>query len=121
MTVEDLEKAEGPLLRAGETSDAPVSPGQLLQHYAPHRPVRLNVIDPQEDEALLGFGDVDDFTLNLSPTGDLVEAAANLFAMLRGLDRPPFAAIAVSPIPERGLGQAINDRLRRAAATPKTL
>jgi L-threonylcarbamoyladenylate synthase len=67
-------------------------------------------------EALLGFGPAADATLNLSQTGDLREAAANLFAMLRGLDRPDFTGIAVMPIPQEGLGRAINDRLRRATA-----
>jgi L-threonylcarbamoyladenylate synthase len=97
------------------------SPGQLASHYAPGCPVRLHAHDAAPDEALLAFGP-DTFIrggvtrLNLSPQGDLFEAAANLFAMLRALDRPEHAAIAVMPIPEQGLGAAINDRLRRAAA-----
>lgn len=96
------------------------SPGQLRSHYAPHRPVRLNATSAGPHEALLAFGPVAPSgavrTLNLSPSGDLIEAAANLFAHLRALDRPPARAIAVMAIPEHGLGEAINDRLRRAAA-----
>jgi L-threonylcarbamoyladenylate synthase len=96
------------------------SPGQLTSHYAPGRPVRLDVTDVHAGEGLLAFGsNVPDgavLTLNLSPAGDLAEAAANLFAMMRALDRPGVGRIAVMPIPESGLGLAINDRLRRAAA-----
>ncbi len=89
----------------------------LSRHYAPDRPVRLEATDKRPGEALLGFGrGLADADLDLSPAGDLVEAAANLFAMLRVLDRLEFAAIAVAPVPETGLGLAINDRLRRAAA-----
>ena len=93
----------------------PVAPGQLASHYAPQGRVRLNATDVQEGETLLGFGPVD-AALNLSPSGDLIEAAANLFACLHQLDAMGAEAIAVSPIPEHGLGRAINDRLRRAAA-----
>lgn len=94
--------------------DALSAPGQLMSHYAPDSTVRLNVEYPFGDEVLLGFGNVA-CDLNLSASGDLTEAAANLFSALHMLDttgRP----IAVSPIPEKGLGLAINDRLRRAAA-----
>ncbi|WP_374377125.1 L-threonylcarbamoyladenylate synthase [Dongia sp.] len=94
-------------------------PGRLLSHYAPDRPVRLNAVNAQAGEALLAFGrnaPHAGITLNLSETGDLAEAAANLFAMLRALDRPDVTGIAVMPIPEVGLGIAINDRLTRAAA-----
>jgi L-threonylcarbamoyladenylate synthase len=94
---------------------APKSPGQLDSHYAPGLPVRLNQTSAPEGWALLGFGAVPG-TMTLSAKGDAVEAAANLFAMLRALDRPEFQGIAVAPIPERGLGHAINDRLTRAAA-----
>jgi L-threonylcarbamoyladenylate synthase len=98
------------------------SPGQLDSHYAPARPLRLDVTAVAADEALLAFG-ADPLAgaatmLNLSPHGDLGEAAANLFAMLRALDRPEFRAIAVMPVPKDGLGEAICDRLRRAA-TPR--
>ncbi|HEX3944111.1 MAG TPA: L-threonylcarbamoyladenylate synthase [Rhizomicrobium sp.] len=95
-----------------------VSPGQLASHYAPHAALRLEARDVQPGEVLLAFGpDVPDAALmrNLSHSGDVTEAAANLFAMLRELDTGA-EQIAVMPIPERGLGEAINDRLRRAAA-----
>lgn len=114
--VETLEAVLGlALLHALDRPDAPRSPGQLESHYAPSLPVRLNAAKTAPGEALLGFGSVEAI-LNLSPSGDLEEAAANLFAMLRALDKPGFTAIAVSPIPDYGLGLAINDRLRRAAA-----
>ena len=96
------------------------SPGQLKSHYAPARPVRLNATSVDADEGLLAFGPNPPagavLTYNLSPTSDLGEAAANLFAQLRALDRPGIGRIAVMPVPESGLGLAINDRLRRAAA-----
>jgi len=95
------------------------SPGQLESHYAPSLPVRLNVTDVRSGEALLAFGaqvpEGAAHVLNLSPRGDLVEAAASLFAMLRALDDPRYSAIAVMPIPTEGIGEAITDRLRRAA------
>jgi len=95
------------------------SPGQLASHYAPARPVRLNAASVAADEALLAFGPQPlsgaRQLLNLSATGDLAEAAANLFAHLRALDQPGNARIAVMPVPPTGLGLAINDRLRRAA------
>jgi L-threonylcarbamoyladenylate synthase len=98
--------------------DAERSPGRLALHYAPDAPVRLNVITPLATEAYLAFGasgaEVND-ALNLSPTGDLNEAAANLFSYLRAADRRSPSAIAVAPIPNHGLGEAINDRLARAA------
>jgi L-threonylcarbamoyladenylate synthase len=105
-----------PLLRPGADPAKPLAPGQLASHYAPRAAVRLNAEAPRTGEVLLGFGPVAGAKLNLSPSGDLAEAAANLFAMLRRLDDGGALAIAVSPIPERGLGLAINDRLRRAAA-----
>ncbi|MFN3077227.1 MAG: L-threonylcarbamoyladenylate synthase [Alphaproteobacteria bacterium] len=102
---------------SGETEEArPRSPGLSLRHYAPGRPVRLDVDSVAPGEVLLGFGGTPGAALDLSPTGDLTEAAANLFAMLRRLDHGEARAIAVAPIPEEGLGRAINDRLRRAAA-----
>jgi L-threonylcarbamoyladenylate synthase len=101
-------------------SAEPRSPGMLPSHYAPALPLRLEAIEAHPGEALLAFGPEapPDFAevLWLSRTGDLAETAANLFGMLRRLDRPPFIGIAVMPIPEHGLGRAINDRLRRAAA-----
>ena len=116
---EELENEIGPLGQAD--SDEPLkSPGRLESHYAPALPLRLDATDVAPEEGLLAFGpDVPRgaaVTLNLSPSGDLSEAAANLFAQLRALDRPDLAAIAVMPVPDRGLGAAINDRLRRAAA-----
>ena len=97
-----------------------VAPAAASRHYAPSRPLRLNATEVGADEALLAFGPhcFSEFieTLNLSESGDLAEAASNLFAMLRALDRPSARAIAVMPVPNIGLGEAINDRLRRAAA-----
>lgn len=103
-------------VETGAAPEALRSPGQLASHYAPTLPVRLNVAAAEPGEALLGFGATPGATRNLSEKGDLEEAAANLFALLRDLDRPEFSGIAVMPVPERGLGLAINDRLRRAAA-----
>lgn len=101
------------LIRPELDPDAPQSPGQLLRHYAPAARLRLNVEAPETGEAYLGFGPGPS-TLNLSPAGDLEEAAANLFSMLRALDAA-HDRIAVAPIPQSGLGEAINDRLTRAA------
>lgn len=117
------------------TSSRIKSPGQLLKHYAPRIPVRLHAVDVERDEALLAFGSMkfmgirsdetgrggfakdlpQDQYLNLSEAGDLTEAAVNLFAYLRALDRPEFKGIAVMDIPNHGIGLAINDRLSRAA------
>ncbi len=108
---QEIEAVTGPLAPAGGTIQ---SPGQLESHYAPAARLRLNASKAESGEALLGFGPVADAWLNLSPAGDLKEAAANLFSMLRDMDEQ-VGAIAVSPIPETGLGEAINDRLRRAA------
>lgn len=117
ITLETLRNVLGDVVVAGANQpDAPRSPGMLTSHYAPNLPVRLNATDFSESEAILAFGPSDNATLNLSPTGDLAEAAANLFSMLRSLDRSEFQGIAVMPIPETALGLAINDRLRRAAA-----
>ena len=98
-----------------EHADNIIAPGQMTSHYAPRAAVRLNAEDWHADEKRLGFGDVT-CDLNLSPTGDLVEAAANLFAMLHQIDDMDGDRIAVSPIPNHGIGIAINDRLSRAAA-----
>jgi L-threonylcarbamoyladenylate synthase len=126
-TREAIEAVIGPIalsdvIPSGDS--ARKSPGQLASHYAPARPVRLNASNAAADEGLLAFGpDVPSgalLTLNLSPGGELAEAAANLFAMLRALDRPGVGRIAVMPIPQTGLGLAINDRLRRAAADDGT-
>ncbi len=109
---------------AGPTDpDAPLAPGMLASHYAPKAVVRLGATDVRDGEALLAFGPQPTNlatravkTLNLSPAGDLVEAAANLFAHLRAFDAAGATAIAVMPVPREGLGEAINDRLARAAA-----
>ena len=119
---EEIERVVGRLLGpANET--APRAPGMLLSHYAPRAMVRLDAADIRAGEAALLFGpappagaDRATAALNLSARGDLVEAAANLFSHLRALDASGARAIAVAPIPETGLGEAINDRLRRAAA-----
>ena len=96
------------------------APGMLASHYAPDAEIRLNADGPNEGEAWLGFGEANQIFeqsgRNLSPTGDLREAAKNLFGYLHALDRTGVKSIAVAPIPEEGLGEAINDRLRRAAA-----
>jgi L-threonylcarbamoyladenylate synthase len=106
---------------------APVAPGMLASHYAPRTPLRLDATKVSLDEALLAFGATAPAgaaeavaMLNLSPRGDLVEAAAHLFAHLRSLDTEGAAAIAVAPIPGHGIGEAINDRLRHAAAPRET-
>lgn len=113
VTRDQIEAIIGPLLEA--EGDAKRSPGRLTRHYAPNAPVRLEVVEPAPGEAWLAFGPSGHGPWNLSPTGDLREAAANLFAYLRGADRTTPTAIAVAPIPAHGLGEAINDRLRRAA------
>lgn len=121
VSLEDLEDALGPIALATSDDHAPKSPGMLSRHYAPATPLRLDVTAPDKGECLLGFGpDAPNAALNLSPTGDTDEAAANLFAMLRTLDAQGHTKIAVSPIPDTDLGRAINDRLRRAAATDGT-
>ena len=135
-TVIGFENGKGVLLRPGAVSRQELariagelqtperghvsSPGQLASHYAPRAALRLNAASARSDEALLAFGaNVPQgaaVVRNLSPSGDLVEAASNLFAMLRELDSSGVHRIAVMPIPDRGLGEAINDRLQRAAA-----
>ncbi len=124
VTLEDLNADFGPVADAtapGAPQAEVKSPGMLARHYAPSRPLRLDAVSAGPDEAFLAFGEIAATgaarTENLSSTGDLTEAAANLFALLRALDAPEYKAIAVAPIPEEGLGRAINDRLRRGAAT----
>ncbi len=112
---EIIEQCLGEKLASPQAQSTPSAPGQLTSHYAPNAAIRLNVSKAEKDETLLGFGPVD-CDLNLSPTGDLVQAAASLFHALRELDARDVAKIAVSPIPMHGLGIAINDRLSRAAA-----
>ena len=102
----DAEEASGSNIEA---------PGQLAVHYAPSKPVRLDVTDAEEGEYLIGFGKVSGHS-SLSASGDLVEAAARLFELLHVADESPKSRIAVAPVPDEGIGRAINDRLRRAAA-----
>ena len=113
VTRAEIEAAIGRLAEA--EADAKRSPGRLTRHYAPNAPMRLDVEIPGPGEAWLSFGPAGAGPWNLSPTGDLREAAANLFAYLRAADRTAPTAVAVAPIPQDGLGEAINDRLRRAA------
>jgi L-threonylcarbamoyladenylate synthase len=111
----NIEALIGPLAEGSEAAHR--SPGRLALHYAPNAPVRLNAEAPRPGEAYLAFGPAPDapLVLNLSPTSDLRQAAANLFAHLRAADRLKPSGIAIAPIPDHGLGEAINDRLRRAA------
>lgn len=130
VTAEDLADYLGDVAYDLHNKEKPVSPGQLLKHYAPSIPVRLGAVDVGREEGLLAFGSTkfmgikgggfakelgDDKFRNLSENGDLHEAAANLFIMLRELDNAENTRIAVMNIPDVGLGIAINDRLRRAA------
>lgn len=116
----EIERVLGSALSESAPGRAPRAPGMLASHYAPKARLRLNAEDARDGEALLAFGPAVPAArgpmLNLSPRGDLVEAAANLFAHLRALDASGAASIAVMPVPHHGLGEAINDRLARAAA-----
>jgi L-threonylcarbamoyladenylate synthase len=119
ITVADIERVAGVPARAPRPSGPVEAPGQLQSHYAPRAAVRLQAAAPKPGEAFLAFGPAPAAPgpmLNLSPTGDLKEAASNLFSYLRQLDASGAPAIAVMPIPDEGLGVAINDRLCRAAA-----
>jgi L-threonylcarbamoyladenylate synthase len=128
VTREAIEAAIGPTVTAPDPTGADptggaarAAPGQLASHYAPLLPLRLGADAPRDGEAYVAFGAAPpgvsgDRLVNLSASGDLAEAAANLFAALHALDRGAFTAIAVAAIPETGIGVAINDRLRRAAA-----
>lgn len=115
--VEDaLGPASRPVALSAGAPDAPASPGQLEAHYAPGLPLRMDAAAARPGEALLGFGGSAGAARDLSPSGDLREAAANLFAMMHALDDPArYTGIAVAPVPGDGIGLAINDRLRRAA------
>lgn len=118
---EDIESVIGSIALSQQNESSLIkAPGMMKRHYAPNRPLRLNVTDLKEGEALLGFGSSKNLpiTLNLSKKADLTEAATNLFRMLRELDQDRFVGIAVMPIPMTGLGIAMNDRLQRAA-TPE--
>ena len=120
ITREQIEAVIGPVSFGRDDPLAPKSPGQLASHYAPGLPVRLNATEVNAGEVLVGFGPVKG-ALTLSLAGDLAEAAANLFAVLRQADNTTlYNGIAVAPVPELGVGLAINDRLRRAAAPRNT-
>ena len=114
-----IEAVLGRRLAAPANADRPRAPGMLVSHYAPRARLRLEATNLKSGEAGLDFGGTFGqaaHVLDLSPRGDLAEAAANLFRQLRSLDRDGYATIAVAPIPATGLGEAINDRLRRATA-----
>jgi L-threonylcarbamoyladenylate synthase len=116
---EQIERVLGqPLAVAAVDDETPLAPGMLSSHYAPKARLRLDADAAHPDEALLAFGPAPaaSVTLNLSPRGDLIEAAANLFSHLRALDASGAMRIAVMKVPHEGLGEAINDRLKRAAA-----
>ena len=134
-TIVDMTGKQAVILRAGGTTlealedflnekvllshgapNQPSAPGQLLKHYAPGKPLRINAAERKDGEFYIGFGSVSDSDINLSPSGNLEEAASRLFAFLRFADRQNgYNGICMSPIPETGLGLAINDRIRRAA------
>lgn len=124
VAVEEIEAALGrPVIRPDTAGAAIEAPGMLASHYAPDAPIRLGALSVRPDEALITFGgdEVEGasearLVLNLSPAGDLAEAAANLFGHMKVADAAGAAGIAVAPIPASGLGEAINDRLQRAAA-----
>ncbi len=98
------------------TDGAVKAPGMLKRHYAPNLTLKMNVIEKEPGMALLGFGNCKDADLNLSESANLVEAAANLFSYLHKIDDASFSSIGVSPIPNHGIGEAINDRLKRACS-----
>ena len=118
-----IEMLLGVALKRASSGDPVSAPGMLASHYAPSLPLRLDAAALRPGEALMAFGPVGmpgqenaNAVRNLSRRGDLIEAAANLFAYLAELDRSGASAIAVMPVPSHGIGEAINDRLRRAAA-----
>ena len=124
IAAEEIEHVAGlPLARPEKAGAIIEAPGMLASHYAPNASVRLNASAPEPGEAYLAFGpvpaDIADgatFVFNLSPAGNLAEAAANLFAAMKRADASGAAVMAIAPIPAEGLGEAINDRLERAAA-----
>lgn len=118
VAAEEIESLLGVALVAGGSAEKPNAPGQLASHYAPAAGVRLDVLRPEPGEVFVGFGPCDGAALTLSESGDVVEAAARLFHVLREADdlAGPSGRIAFAPVPEAGLGRAVNDRLRRAAA-----
>jgi len=114
LTVDALEAVAGAPIEVG-AGDAIESPGQLSSHYAPGKPLRLGAVRAEPGEFLIGFGEIAG-AASLSPRGDLVEAAARLFDLLHRADASDARGIAIAPVPDVGLGRAINDRLKRAAA-----
>lgn len=114
ITADDISRIAGPVSVRDE-AEAISAPGQMASHYAPSKPVRLNATEARAGEWLIGFGPVAG-DASLSRAGDLVEAAARLFDLLHEADMQDRPAIAIAPVPEDGLGLAINDRLKRAAA-----
>lgn len=119
---ESLEKIMGDIEDFAVTQNKNIrAPGMLKRHYAPTIPLRMNAVSVQPGEALLAFGEnvieSHGTVLNLSPSGNLMEAASNLFTMLHQLDHPQYTGIAVMTIPQQGIGVAINDRLKRAATS----
>lgn len=117
ITKHDLERAVSTPVyeNAHAHTDNPIAPGQLSRHYAPNVPLHMNITTPLKNHAYLGFGGWSACHINLSENGILSEAAHNLFASLHALDARGYAAISVAPIPNTGIGIAINDKLRRAA------
>lgn len=117
ISIEDIEEfLHKKVIISHGNPDLPTTPGQMLKHYAPRHPLRINATDKREGEFLIGFGNVEISDLNLSPSGNLCEAASNLFAFLRFADaQTKYTGLAISPIPEHGLGLAINDRIQRAS------
>ncbi len=118
ITKEDLEEAlNEKVVFSDGNPNRPTSPGQLLKHYAPAKKFRINVTEPEADELFIAFGEgYPEAQMNLSPNGDLREAAANLFAYMREADDDTsYKRIAMAPIPNKGIGVAINDRIRRAS------
>ncbi len=118
---EDIENVLGQRLKATKFGEDLHSPGQLESHYAPHAGLRLNAAAPEDGEIFIGFGALAHGPFSLSVKGDVVEAAANLFRILHEVDALHPSRIAVAPISMLGLGEAINDRLRRAAAPRGTM
>lgn len=116
IAIEDIETFLGQkIVLSNGNPDKPSSPGQMLKHYAPNKILRINATNIKNDEFFIGFGNVK-ANLNLSESANLLEAASNLFAYLRLADKNlQYQKIAISPIPNNGLGLAINDRLKRAA------
>lgn len=116
ITIEEIESVINTKVQIANLKDenSPKSPGMLLKHYSPNAPLFLNCDNAQDNEVLIGFGSMD-CQLNLSKTGNLQEAAANLYKMIRQADAQKPHAIKIAPIPNNGIGAAINDRLTRAA------